>query len=148
MGKGKSREARRGRHGQLSIAERAGDVMRMRDGTRMLTADVAYKMERYKRRVSMQAPINTPEWRRVRQAVLHAEPWCRVCAMIGVKTKATEIDHVVARNKGGAIYDTRNLQPLCGMHHKSKTRLADGMEPQRDGFTMIVGPDGFPVRMR
>jgi 5-methylcytosine-specific restriction endonuclease McrA len=31
------------------------------------------------------------------------------------------VDHIVERKDGGADYDLRNLQTLCGSHHTEKT---------------------------
>ncbi|CAM5600868.1 hypothetical protein SSPIM334S_02383 [Streptomyces spiroverticillatus] len=68
---------------------------------------------------------SSSEWRRVRAAVLAAEPLCRTCG-----EPATTADHIVPRKHGG---DDRpdNLQPLCAPCNLAK---GDGLvaEPSRD----------------
>ena len=34
---------------------------------------------------------------------------------------ATEVDHILPLEDGGAVYDEANLQPLCKPHHSRKT---------------------------
>lgn len=64
----------------------------------------------------------TTRWKKMRAAVLRAEPLCRDCAAKGRPEPATEIDHVV-RHQGNAwrFWDMSNLQPLCARCHARKT---------------------------
>ena len=65
----------------------------------------------------------TARWKRLRQRVLAAEPFCRECMKAGKATIATDVDHIVD-HKGdeGLFWDEDNLQPLCHSHHSKKTR--------------------------
>lgn len=60
-------------------------------------------------------------WRRLRAAVLAARPVCEDCRREG----ATDVDHVVARARGGTD-DEANLRALCHACHSRKTALRDG----------------------
>lgn len=64
-------------------------------------------------------------WRRLRLIVLAEEPLCRACAADGRVVAATDVDHVVARVRGGSD-DRDNLQALCHACHSRKTVLEDG----------------------
>lgn len=59
-------------------------------------------------------------WRKRRAQVLREEPLCRECLAIGRTTAANEVDHVIAKSKGGTD-DRANLQALCKSHHSAKT---------------------------
>ncbi|MGH6897290.1 MAG: HNH endonuclease [Geminicoccaceae bacterium] len=60
---------------------------------------------------------STRRWRTLRTAHLRREPWCRLCAIRGQQTRATEVDHVIPLARGGALYDPANLRSLCqGCH--------------------------------
>ncbi|MEG6507059.1 HNH endonuclease [Nitratidesulfovibrio sp. 1201_IL3209] len=69
-------------------------------------------------------------WRRLRADVLRDEPLCRECARQGRVTPATDVDHIVARSRGGTD-DRANLQPLCHRCHSRKTAREDGGRPLR-----------------
>lgn len=61
------------------------------------------------------------KWKRIRLAVLAAEPLCRHCDAKGVVALATEVDHIKPLWEGGKEYDEHNLQPLCSPCHIIKT---------------------------
>lgn len=61
-------------------------------------------------------------WRKVRDAHRMIEPLCRECRIEGQLTQVEIVDHIVAREDGGAPYDHSNLQSLCKRHHNAKTR--------------------------
>ena len=69
------------------------------------------------------------DWRRVRAAVLAAEPLCRMCAADGRVTPATDLDHIVAFQglHDPKRLDPANLRPLCRPCHMARTaRQASG----------------------
>ena len=68
-----------------------------------------------------QAFYKTSTWRHTRADVLAYEPFCRQCALVGVKTIATEVDHIVPIAAGGDKWDRDNMQPLCTPCHSRKT---------------------------
>jgi 5-methylcytosine-specific restriction protein A len=45
-----------------------------------------------------------------------------MCDAEGVIAAATVVDHIKPVRLGGAKYDAANLQPLCEVHHNSKSR--------------------------
>ena len=54
----------------------------------------------------------------MRRQVLDAANW--QCARCG--KYAREVDHIRPLEKGGAPFDLQNLQPLCFIDHRDKTR--------------------------
>jgi 5-methylcytosine-specific restriction protein A len=64
-------------------------------------------------------------WRQIRLDHLRHNPLCVECLRDGRSIAATDVDHVVARARGGTDAPT-NLQSLCHTHHSSKTAREDG----------------------
>lgn len=65
----------------------------------------------------------TPEWTDdLRPGQLLREPYCRECARHGVRTRATDVDHIQP-HKGDwqRFTDRGNLQSLCHSCHSRKT---------------------------
>lgn len=65
----------------------------------------------------------TPEWTDdLRPGQLLREPYCRECARHGVRTRATDVDHIQP-HKGDwqRFTDRSNLQSLCHSCHSRKT---------------------------
>lgn len=65
----------------------------------------------------------TELWRRcLRPGQLMREPFCRECARLGLRTKATVVDHVIPHEGDWRLFcDEGNLQSLCKSHHDAKT---------------------------
>lgn len=85
----------------------------------------AHKPKQTSRRESAQwhGWYSLPIWTNdLRPAQLMREPFCRICAARGVRTKATDVDHVVD-HKGdwGRFIDRNNLESLCHSCHSRKT---------------------------
>ncbi|MBD3292994.1 MAG: HNH endonuclease [Armatimonadia bacterium] len=83
------------------------------------------------------------KWHRMRTAYLETHPWCRVCWEMGKRVRATDVDHIVRHDGPGdpMFWKYANWQPLCSMHHKSKSgREAHGLKPK-----MGSGVDGWPA---
>ena len=57
------------------------------------------------------------QWQQFRKDYIRRHPCCCRCGK-----PTTDVDHVLPRAKGGTD-DERNLQPLCGFHHKQKTAM-------------------------
>ena len=52
----------------------------------------------------------------------HAAAWCSECAKRGVRTRATDVDHIVDHRGDWAMFtDRANLQSLCHSCHSRKT---------------------------
>lgn len=73
----------------------------------------------------------TPEWTEdLRTGQLLREPFCRECARRGVRTPATEVDHIQPHRGDWAVFtDRSNLQSLCHSCHSRKT-LAEMRQKQ------------------
>lgn len=64
-----------------------------------------------------------PIWRdRLRPEQLLREPFCRECARRGIRTYATDVDHIRPHRGDWALFtDPCNLQSLCHACHSAKT---------------------------
>lgn len=62
------------------------------------------------------------QWRNLRRLKLNRNP---MCEQPGCTEVATDVDHIIARSKGGEDM-MENLQSLCHSHHSRKTALEDG----------------------
>lgn len=60
-------------------------------------------------------------WRRRRAQHLREEPLCRECIKLGIIVAASEVDHIVPIERGGAWFADENLQSLCKPCHSSKS---------------------------
>ena len=58
-------------------------------------------------------------WRKVSSQVRAAHPFCKSCAEYYARPtmEHLEVDHIIPLSKGGAKYDTKNLQVLCRSCH-------------------------------
>ena len=67
----------------------------------------------------------TARWQRLRRSVLARDGYrCRICGRPG----RMEVDHVQPVQRGGAAWDTGNLQALCRGCHIRKTRRENRRE--------------------
>lgn len=65
---------------------------------------------------------STALWTRLRSEQLLREPWCRECARHGIRTRATDVDHIRDHKGDAALFaDAGNLQSLCHSCHSRKT---------------------------
>jgi len=62
------------------------------------------------------------DWERIRAEHLELEPWCRFHLELGDRVPATEVDHILARRRGGTD-DHSNLRSLCKPHHSRRTAI-------------------------
>ena len=64
-----------------------------------------------------------PIWTdQLRPGQLLREPFCRECANRGIRTKATDVDHIRDHKGDWALFtDPSNLQSLCHSCHAKKT---------------------------
>lgn len=62
-------------------------------------------------------------WReRLRPEQLTRQPFCVVCSRFGVRTRATDVDHIEPHDGDWKKFiDPENLQSLCRFHHSAKT---------------------------
>lgn len=62
------------------------------------------------------------KWRERSKLHLLQEPFCRECAKRGVRTRATEVDHIIPHRGDRTLFDDdANLQSLCHLCHSKKT---------------------------
>ena len=59
---------------------------------------------------------DSEQWRRLRLRILVANPFCTQCGR-----PASQVDHKLAIEDGGAVWDETNLQPLCARCHAAKS---------------------------
>ena len=58
----------------------------------------------------------------LRPMQLMRQPWCSECAKRGVRTRATDVDHIVDHRGDWELFTDRgNLQSLCHSCHSRKT---------------------------
>lgn len=86
----------------------------------------------------------------MRRRLLEGEPLCRHCRRKGLVRLAEELDHIVPLHLGGAVWDPRNLQPLCKRCHSVKTRKENsGSVVVLDSAAAARGgdpcPHGYPA---
>lgn len=74
-----------------------------------------------------------PIWtQQLRPAQLLREPFCRECAKRGLRTPATDADHIVDHKGDWALFtDPGNLQSLCHSCHSRKTMQEHGKQLQK-----------------
>ena len=78
-------------------------------------------------------------WRKLREYVLRRDFYlCQVCARNGRVTAARDVDHIMAKGKGGTD-DESNLQSICTPCHKRKTTEEKGHR-----YRPTIGLDGYP----
>lgn len=58
---------------------------------------------------------------RMREELFSREPLCVVCKDLGLVVPATQRDHIVSLEEGGAD-DASNAQGLCDEHHEEKSK--------------------------
>ena len=76
----------------------------------------------------------TEDWKRLRGDQLLAEPFCRECARRGLRTRATDVDHVQDHKGDWALFiDPANHQSLCKFHHDQKTAREQAEERRKSG---------------
>ena len=64
----------------------------------------------------------TPQWRAIRLLVLATNPYCVECLKLGLKTLATDVDHIIdIKDEPTRFMDLNNLQGLCKPCHSAKT---------------------------
>ena len=88
--------------------------------------DAAWKAREKARRRRYNAARGSSEqqgyghtWRKIRKAMLQAEPYCQCGA------RANTVDHIVPRRKGGSN-EPGNLVAMCHSCHSRKTSGEDG----------------------
>ena len=63
----------------------------------------------------------------LRPGQLLREPFCRACAARGIRTPATDVDHIRDHKGDWALFTARdNLQSLCHRCHSRKTLRENG----------------------
>jgi hypothetical protein len=82
-------------------------------------------------------------WKRRRLVQLNAEPFCRLCANLGLVVPAVAVDHVMPHHGNVAAFRAGAVQSLCiECHNGWKQR------EERDGYQPDIGIDGWPLDPR
>lgn len=84
---------------------------------------------------------STKEWKALRKSWLRFNCWCVYCQQIGIRRKATILDHIRPHRGNRALFlDRSNLQSLCkACHDQHKQRL------EKSGkLKPAIGLDGWP----
>lgn len=71
-------------------------------------------------RTERQYATGDKRWRKMREAHLHREPFCKMCRKVDILKLATDVDHVDG-NPGNNPQDGSNFQSLCHSCHSKKT---------------------------
>jgi 5-methylcytosine-specific restriction endonuclease McrA len=85
----------------------------------------------------------TKEWIQLRESWLRFNCWCVMCQEIGIRKRATVVDHKVRHAGNRTIFfDRTNLQSLCpSCHNSAKQRM------EKSGKVRpAVGLDGWPTQ--
>lgn len=84
-----------------------------------------------------------PAWRRVRQLVLERDGWrCRIKGR-RCEGQASEVDHIVPMDAGGAALDPMNLRaacPTCNRGRANRSKSEDGWRRSPTKIVLVVGP--------
>ena len=70
--------------------------------------------------------INNSSWRKVRAQVLREEDVCYICGRLvdkslpGTAPMGPQVDHIVARSEGGAVFERSNLHLIHGRCNQKK----------------------------
>jgi 5-methylcytosine-specific restriction protein A len=89
----------------------------------------AHPREAWTKRPEATKRITGRRLQRMREALFSRDPLCAECRRLGLVRLATQRDHVVPLEEGGAD-DESNEQGLCVEHHDAKS-LAERLRGQR-----------------
>lgn len=65
---------------------------------------------------------NSKYWKELRATQLLLQPYCQECAKLGVRRRATDVDHIIPHRGNIELFnDIDNLQSLCHSCHSIKT---------------------------
>lgn len=70
-----------------------------------------------------------PAWKRRSAEQLIREPWCAECARRGIRTPATDADHIVPHRGDRDKFWHGELQSLCHRCHAAKTLAEQRADP-------------------
>lgn len=82
-------------------------------------------------------------WKLMRKAQLEREPFCAFCLAQGKTRPARVADHVKPHRGDAALFWRGKLQSLCDACHSRHKQHEEG-----DGFSDLIGPDGWPLDPR
>lgn len=73
-------------------------------------------------------------WQQVRSKKLNLNPICEKCSLRNKIRKAEEVDHIIPLHKGGHRTILSNLQSLCNICHREKTRKERTVKKKFDKY--------------
>jgi len=71
------------------------------------------------------------KFRAVKKKYLEEHPYCEICLLLGRRTQATDVHHIVARWDTDKFLDQNNLVALCHYHHLVLHNQAGTLEEQK-----------------
>jgi 5-methylcytosine-specific restriction endonuclease McrA len=80
--------------------------------------------------------LSTQAYKRLRLAVLDRDLWLCQVRLEGCTRYATQVDHVVPRHEGGAVWDPANLRASCAscnVRRRLAGRPGSPNDARRDG---------------
>lgn len=80
---------------------------------------------RNQRRATSRAVYLSKRWKKLRRRILNERPYCEHTDP-DCQRPATDVDHRIRIEDGGAPWDEDNLQALCHPHHSEKTAAETG----------------------
>lgn len=94
--------------------------------------------------------INSPRWRRAREAKLRRQPLCEDCLASGRAVMATEVHHVVPLSRGRSYgemerlaFDPANLRSLCRDCHAAAHRRLSSSSVCQCGAARAASAERF-----
>ena len=84
-----------------------------------------------------------PQWRRLRPQILERDGY--LCRVRGPKCegKATEVDHIIPWQDGGALYEPSNLRAACNwcnVWRANRQKARYGWKRSKTHIVLVVGP--------
>ena len=82
-------------------------------------------------------------WQKLRDMVLKRDGYlCRVCKQAGRLTRASSVDHIKPKSRGGDNAMT-NLQSLCDTCHRLKTQVESNARPCCGQLSVALAAQGI-----
>jgi hypothetical protein len=108
-------------------------------------SDVRMTKGRKWSREEVRTLLDYKRWGQVRAAHLRKQPYCVNCEKRGIKTVATDVDHIVPKRDTpiSMWYEPSNLQSYCKHCHDTSK-----FEEETLGYATDIGLDGFPIDRR
>lgn len=88
---------------------------------------------------------NSTSWRKISTNYRKDQPLCEVSKSKGLTVEASEVDHIIPVEQGGAKYDPSNLMAMCKSVHMKKTGM-ESHKPILVAWMLNHDGDKVPVK--